>query len=49
MTLARSILLALIGLALLAMPVMAAARDHYRFKHANTTRSLTDTRSWLPY
>jgi hypothetical protein len=34
MTLARSILLALIGLALLAMPVMAAARDHYRFKHA---------------
>jgi hypothetical protein len=34
MTLARSVLLALIGLALLAMPVTAAARDHQRFKHA---------------
>ncbi len=34
MTLARSVLLALIGLALLAMPLTAAARDHQRFKHA---------------
>ena len=34
MTLARSILSALIGFALLAMPVTSAARDHQRFKHA---------------
>src|SRR5260370_1769669 len=34
MTLARSVLLALSGLALLAMPLTAAARDHQRFKHA---------------
>jgi hypothetical protein len=34
MTLARSVLLALIGLSLLAMPVTAAARAHQRFKHA---------------
>jgi hypothetical protein len=34
MTLARSILLALIGFALLATPLAAAARDHHRFKHA---------------
>ena len=34
MTLARSVLLALIGLALLAMPLTAAAREHQRLKHA---------------
>ena len=34
MTLARSILSALIGFALLAMPVTAVARDHRRFRHA---------------
>jgi hypothetical protein len=34
MTLVQSVLLVLIGLALLSMLVTAVARDHQRFKHA---------------